>query len=96
MQDINPISNKEKDKISDRIFELYDPVSIGQIEKYPPHGEYYVSLYFAADSFSIELSNRYNHPIDEDEDRFLCDFELSNMHKVGDELAVTLKVTKQN
>lgn len=96
MQDTNPISNKEKEEISDRMFELYDPDSIGQIEKYPPHGEYHVTLYYNAELFSIGVSNRYNHPVDKDNDRFLCDFELSNMHKAGNELAITLKVTKQN
>lgn len=96
MREINPITDKEKEKIVNSLHELYDPNSIGQIEKYPPHGEYFVSLDFYTDTYGIKISNRYNHPIDEfDEDRFLCDFELSNMNKVGNILHITVKVTKQ-
>lgn len=95
MKEINHITESEKDKISHALHELYDPNSVGQIEKYPPHGEYFVSLYFDAEFYSIKVTNRYNHPIGENEDRFLCDFELSNMNKVGNELNITVKITKQ-
>ena len=95
MSENNHITESEKDKISHALHDLYDPNSIGQIEKYPPYGEFFVSLYFNADSYSIKVTNRYNHPIGENEDKFLCNFELSNMHKMGNELIITVKITKQ-
>jgi len=95
MKEINHITENEKDKIANEIHELYDPNAVGVIEKYPPHGEYFVCLYFDTETYSIKTSNRYNHPIGENEDRFLCNFELSNMNKVGNELNLTVKVTKQ-
>lgn len=95
MKEVNHITEKEKNKIANKLSELYDPNSIGQIEKYPPYGQYMVSLYFDTDTYNIKISNRYNHPIGENDERFLCDFEISNMNKVGKDLNVTVKVTKQ-
>lgn len=99
MKEINQISESEKEQISNALFDLYDPESIGEIEKYPPYGEYYVSLYFNLETYSIKATNRYNHTISKDyenpENVLMCDFELSNMNKVGNELTLTVKVTKQ-
>jgi hypothetical protein len=99
MKEVNQISEQEKDNIAKSLSDLYNPKSVGNIEKYPPHGEYFVSLYYDTDIYSIKISNRYNHTISKDNDNpsndLICDFELSNMNKVGNDLNVTVKVTKQ-
>jgi hypothetical protein len=94
-EDITQIPKSEKDTIIQAISELYNPNSIGQIEKYPPHGEYFVTLYFDTDNYNIKISNRYNHPVIKEPKTVLCNFEISNMNKVGNELTVMIKITRQ-
>jgi hypothetical protein len=94
MTNPNYITDSEKEKIINKMHERYNPDSIGQIEKYPPHGDYFVTLYHK-DNYSVKVSNWYNVTIGERPHRFLVDFEISNINKVGNELKITLKVTKQ-
>jgi len=93
MKEVNQISEKQKEVIKSRLYDLYNPTSIGQIERYPPYGEYFVTLYFEKHSF--RFSNRYNYQIDDFAKGNLCDFEISNINKVGNEVNVTIKVTMQ-
>lgn len=97
MKEVNHISETEKDKIASKMDELYNPNAIGQIEKYPPNSEHFVTLYFSSDK-SFTLSNRYNVPIERKENPendLLCNFEVSNIAKSYDEINITVKVTKQ-
>lgn len=77
-----------KKKISRKLYNEHNPKSIGQIEKYPPYGEFRVTLYFET---SFTVNNLYNVEIENEEFNFL----ISNITHVGDESMVTVKIEKQ-
>jgi len=76
-----------KESIVEKLSEKYNPKSIGEIEKYPPMGNNYVTLYFS-DSFTV--SNRYNIKIKQNH----YHFEISNISHTNDESMVTIRITK--
>jgi hypothetical protein len=78
-----------KESIAEKLSVRYNPEAIGEIEKYPPKGEYFVTLYFGNDSFT--MANYYNVKIDGK----LYDFEISNIAKAIDETNVTVKINVQ-
>lgn len=95
------IEDNEREKIVQELQERYNPSAIGELEKYPPKGEYFVTLYYdEVNDRTFTLSNRYNVSIRKDRkdpsNDLLCNFELSNIAKISDEIKITMKVTKQN
>lgn len=88
------LEQSEKDRIAQKLQELYNPNAIGEIEKYPPQGHYFVTLYFNAEN-SVTVENRYNNTIEKFGPK-IYDFTISNVSKVGNELNISVRVEKQN
>lgn len=77
-----------KDAITEKLHKKYNPKSVGEIMKYPPHGDYQVSLYF--DNSPMNIISRYNVKVKRD---ILCDFEIMNISVTSSEILVTVKLT---
>jgi hypothetical protein len=77
-----------KDDIVEKLQEKYNPQSVGEIMKHPPHGDYHVSLYF--DNSPMTMPQRYNVRIKKDT---LCHFEIANFSVTNSEILVSVKLT---
>lgn len=77
-----------KEKVVNELFERHNPESIGQLEKYPPNYDWFVTLYFKG---NFTMNNYYNINVGNG----MYDFLISNVSKVNDETMVTVKVNKQ-
>lgn len=89
MKETQHISESEKEQVSKELWERYDPVTIGQINKLPPFNHYFVTLYFEDLNFTAKC--HFNISIEES----VYDFTISNMAKVENETNVTIRITKQ-
>lgn len=77
-----------KEKVVEKLFERYNPESIGQLEKYPPNHDWFVTLYFEG---IFTMTNYYNVKVGNG----VYDFLISNIAKTSDETMVSVKVNKQ-
>lgn len=81
------LTQEEKEEITEVLHNEYNPTFSGQIERYPPEWVYFVTLYYE-NEFSFAVENRYNVDIAGN----TYDILMSNTHKAGKDIGVTVKI----